>query len=601
MFSNKPSVNILTSLLVAHGVKHAVVCPGSRNAPIVHNLNECPDITCYPITDERSAGFFALGIAQATDEPVVVGVTSGTALLNLAPAVAEAHYQHQSLIVVSADRPTEWIDQLDGQTLQQPGALAPWVKKTITLPDLPPLPSLLSPPSSIVSPLSSFLSPLHWHCNRLVNEALIEATDDTHPCVHINVPLSEPLFDFSVETLPEERVIRRYAPATDYSCLPQQLLDDLQLAERPLIVFGQLSPRRFHYEGIDHLFSHIIVLHEALAPFTSVSLFDEVLSDKRLMLSDSTSTAEQKALNTQHSTFNIYPDFILYVGDAIVSKRLKHFLREAKDARTWRISLTGEVEDTFQNLRGIIVGDAEAILQALDSKFSSLAPHLSPHAAHYRRQWLHLLSDARQQLDNAPLTFSEEGAVRLLEQQLSSLPSHPSVHYANSTAVRLANRYAKGHPVWCNRGTNGIEGSLSTATGFAAGLLSVECVLLSDVTRHSTLNAQHPIVFCVIGDLSFFYDQNALWNTLLPTLNLRILLLNNGHGAIFDHLPNLSQSAAHPTLVAGTHHTTAEGICLQCGVSRQVATDIEQLQKGILWLADAEARGPRLLEIMLAQ
>ena len=552
MYSDKNSVNILTSLLVAHGVKHAVVCPGSRNAPIVHNLNECPDITCYPVTDERSAGFFALGIAQATDEPVVVCVTSGTALLNLTPAVAEAHYQHQSLIVISADRPTEWIDQLDGQTLQQPGALEPWVKKTFSLPDL--------------SSLASHLTPLHWHCNRLVNEALIEATDDTHPCVHINVPISEPLFDFTTEKLPEERVIRRYAPATDYSCLPQQLLDDLLNAERPLIVFGQLSSHRFHYEGVDHLFSHIIVLHEALAPFTSVSPFEEVLMSPISHLS---------------------PDFILYVGDAIVSKRLKHFLREANNARTWRISLTGEMEDTFQNLRGIVVGDAEAILQALDSKFSSLIPRLSPQTANYRRQWLHLLSDARQLLDNAPLTFSEEGAVRLLEQQISPLlsPLAPnftplSVHYANSTAIRLANRYAKGHPVWCNRGTNGIEGSLSTAAGFAAAVLP-------------------SLVFCVIGDLSFFYDQNALWNTLLPNLNLRILLLNNGHGAIFDHLPGLSQSAAHPTLVAGAHHTTAEGICRQCSVIRQVATDMDQLQEGILWLADAEAKGPRLLEVLL--
>ena len=348
MYSDKNSVNILTSLLVAHGIKHAVVCPGSRHAPIVHNLNECPDITCYPVTDERSAGFFALGIAQATDEPVVVCVTSGTALLNLTPAVAEAHYQHQSLIVISADRPAEWIDQLDGQTLQQPGALEPWVKKTFSLPDL--------------SSLASYLTPLHWHCNRLVNEALIEATDDTHPCVHINVPISEPLFEFTTEKLPEERVIRRYAPATDYSCLPQQLLDDLLNAERPLIVFGQLSSHRFHYEGVDHLFSHIIVLHEALAPFTSVSPFEEVLMSPISHLS---------------------PDFILYVGDAIVSKRLKNFLREANNARTWRISLTGEMEDTFQNLRGIVVGDAEAILQALDSKFSSLIPRLTPQTANY--------------------------------------------------------------------------------------------------------------------------------------------------------------------------------------------------------------------------
>ena len=117
MYSNKEQVNILTALLVAHGVRHAVVCPGSRNSPIVHNLNECPDIACYPVTDERSAGFYALGMSQARRQPVVVCVTSGTALLNLAPAVAEAYYQHIPIVVISADRPAAWIDQLDGQTI----------------------------------------------------------------------------------------------------------------------------------------------------------------------------------------------------------------------------------------------------------------------------------------------------------------------------------------------------------------------------------------------------------------------------------------------------------------------------------------------------
>ena len=132
MYSNKQNVNILTALLISHGVRHAIVCPGSRNAPIVHNLNECPDIQCYPVTDERSAGFYALGMAQALNAPVAVCVTSGTALLNLMPAVAEAYYQHQPLIVISADRPQEWIDQLDGQTLPQPGALGRFVRKTVS-------------------------------------------------------------------------------------------------------------------------------------------------------------------------------------------------------------------------------------------------------------------------------------------------------------------------------------------------------------------------------------------------------------------------------------------------------------------------------------
>ena len=116
VYSNKENVNILTSLLVAHGVSYAVVCPGSRNAPIVHNLVTCPDIDCFSVTDERSAGFYALGMAQATLSPVAVCVTSGTALLNLLPAVAEAYYQHVPLVVISADRPPQWIDQLDGQT-----------------------------------------------------------------------------------------------------------------------------------------------------------------------------------------------------------------------------------------------------------------------------------------------------------------------------------------------------------------------------------------------------------------------------------------------------------------------------------------------------
>ena len=577
MYSNKENVNILTALLVAHGIKHAVVCPGSRNAPIVHNLNECPDITCYPVTDERSAGFFALGIAQATDEPVVVCVTSGTALLNLAPAVAEAHYQHQSLIVVSADRPAEWIGQLDGQTLSQPGALAPWVCKTVNLPEVS---------SGELSTLSSQFSVLHsklpkaWYCNRLVNEALIEATSDRHPCVHINVPISEPLFDFSVAQLPEERVIRRYSPAVDYDCLPQPFIDDFLQARRPLIVFGQLSPRRFRYEGVDQLFSHVIVLREALAPFTSVSHFDSVL--ERGMVSGDGCL--------------LPPDFILYVGDAIVSKRLKHFLRQATDARCWRISLTGDVEDTFQNLRGIVVGDAEFVLQSLNNKMDKYKCAHPAERVNFRRQWLRLLKETKEQAEAEQLPWGEAAAVQLFEQQLNVMfTPHPSpltlhqtpfaVHYANSTPIRLANRYAHGHPVWCNRGVNGIEGTLSTAAGFS--------VALASLTNHFS-----PFTFCVIGDLSFFYDQNALWNQNIGG-NLRILLLNNGHGAIFDQLPGLSESPVSHTFVAGQHQATAEGICRQNHVEYMKATNMDELHQGIDRLLREDSSRPVLLEVIV--
>ena len=537
MYSDKENVNMLTALLVAHGVHHAVVCPGSRNAPIVHNLNECPDVHCWPVTDERSAAFFALGIIQATEQPVAVCVTSGSALLNTLPAVAEAYYQQLPLIVVSADRPAAWIDQTDGQTLQQPRALEPWVAKSVSLPE----------PTTDTE---------RWHCNRLLNEALIEVTDEAHRPVHINVPISEPLFSFTTPQLPRERVIHRYAPLADYDCLCSELVDDFLNAERPLVVFGQMAPGSFSPGVADHLFSHVMALHEALADFPSVCHVDEVLAKP---LADATP---------------LLPDFVLYVGGGLVSKHLKRFLRQAHDARVWRVSLTGQVEDTFQNLRGIIVGDAEFVIQSLSNKLArrhaeGTVAALAARTA-YRRRWLALLKQADSHAGSYQPPYSQMAAVRGFEARLASAAYSCRVHYANSSAIRLANIYARHH-VFCNRGVNGIEGSLSTAAGYAA--------------------AQPSVTFCVIGDLSFFYDQNALWTH--PSL--RILLLNNGKGGIFDRLPGLSGSPAHPQLVAGSHATTAQGVCQQYGVDYRSAGDTAQLEEGLDWLT-SEAIGKPPLE-----
>ena len=498
-YSNKENVNILTALLVAHGVRHAVVCPGSRNAPVVHNLNACPDITCYPVTDERSAGFYALGMAQCLQKPVVVCVTSGTALLNLAPAVAEAYYQHQPLVVISADRPQQWIDQLDGQTLPQPDALGRFVRKAVSLPE----------PHDAES---------HWHCNRLVNEALMVQ----HAPVHINVPITEPLFDFTTACLPQERKIELVS-----ADMPPHILSHVcrmfMQAKRPMLIAGQ--PMNPH-------------LDEA------VSL---VKDDERYV-----------------------PDFVLYTGGSIVSKRLKHFLRKARE--TWVVNATGEVTDTFQNLTQVIVGDGAVVA---DQVRFMLEQQQHP----FVQLWNDLLAKVHQHAEHYEPVYSEMAAVKCFEAHLSSLTSHhfsAFVHYANSTPIRLANIYARHHVVFCNRGVNGIEGSLSTAAGFS-------CV------------TDDP-VFCVIGDLSFFYDQNALWNQNLRG-NLRILLLNNGKGGIFNMLPGLEQSPARDLFVAAAHHTSAEGICRQNNIVYQRAGNMDELQQGINALLSMEGLRPVLLEV----
>ena len=497
MYSNKDNVNILTALLVAHGIRHAVVCPGSRNAPIVHNLNECPDIQCFPVTDERSAGFYALGMSQCLREPIAVCVTSGTALLNLAPAVAEAYYQHIPLVVISADRPQQWIDQLDGQTLPQPDALGRFVRKAVTL-------------------MEPHNDEEHWYCNRLINEALMVR----HAPVHINVPITEPLFDFSVAALPRERKI---------ACLPADIQPTtlahlgrmLMQSKRPMLITGQpWNP---------HLDEAVLLVQD----------------DERYV-----------------------PDFVLYIGGSIVSKRLKHFLRKAKE--TWMVNETGEVNDTFMNLTHVIVGDGEVVADHIRFLLED-----QPHP--FVQMWDELVRRIHSQTTAYEPVYSQMAAVKCFETHLSpqTLDLRPVTHYANSSAIRLANIYAQ-HPVFCNRGVNGIEGSLSTAAGFS-------CVTDDKV-------------YCVIGDLSFFYDQNALWNQNLRG-NLRILLLNNGKGGIFHMLKGLEQSPARDKFVAAEHHTSAEGICQQNHVTYLKATNMEEMQEGIATLLNKDSDTPVLLEV----
>ena len=494
MYSNKENVNILTALLVEHGVRHAVCCPGSRNSPIVHNLNESPDIKCYPVTDERSAGFYALGMSQCLQEPVAVCVTSGTALLNLAPVVAEAYYQHVPLVVISADRPPQWIDQLDGQTLPQSDALGRFVRKAVSLPE---------PHNDEEC----------WYCNRLVNEALLEK----HGPVHINVPISEPLFGYSVAALPEERKME-LLPADISNQTLSHVCRMFILSKRPLLIAGQpMNPG-----------------------------YDEAVC----LIGDDES---------------YIPDLVLYIGGSIVSKRLKHFLRKAKE--TWAVNATGEVTDTFMNLTRVIQGDPAVVEDQIRFLLEQ-----QPHP--FIQKWEALLAKVRAHAAAYQPAYSEMAAVKCFERLMGTGPVG-CVHYANSTSIRLANIFAQ-HSVYCNRGVNGIEGSLSTAAGFSV------------VTDEN--------VYCVIGDLSFFYDQNALWNQNLRG-NFRILLLNNGKGGIFNLLRGLEQSPARDQFVAAEHHTSAEGICQQNNVVYLKATNMEEMQQGISTLLKINSSRPVLLEV----
>lgn len=545
MYSNKENVNILTSLLLEYGVSDAVVCPGSRNAPIVHNLSVCEAIRCRPVTDERSAAFYALGLAIATRRPTVVCVTSGSALLNVMPAVAEAAYQHVPLVVISADRPQQWIDQLDGQTIPQPDALGRFVRKAVQLPE----------PHNDEE---------RWLCRRLVNEAMHLATCRQGAPVHINVPISEPLFEFDTEQLPQLsrfNNIKRAAIKDASMDMPVAFHE----AKRPMIVIGQLAHGTISHETIRSLSEKYVVMSEPLSNPSYMTIhFDEAI---RYIVSDNSSINDDEDDKTAY-----YPDYVIYVGDTLVSKPARRFLRNAKAPSCLITPDAADIHDPLMTLTDIVECDTDSINALLASLCD--APDTDERCRFHDR-WQSFLDACAAHADAYAPEYSQMATVKYFEEQLADLDIDICVHYANSSAVRLACIYAQ-HYVWCNRGVNGIEGSLSTAAGFSL--------------------ATHDMTVCVIGDLSFFYDQNALWNSNLRG-NLRIILLNNRGGGIFRQLPGLSDSPAADDLVMASHENTAQGICTQNDIGYMSAKSMDEMQIGIVTLLTRESERPMLLEV----
>lgn len=543
MYSDKENINILTSLLVSYGVRHIVVCPGSRNAPLVHNFDVSPDITTHAVTDERSAAFFALGLRLRLRQPVAVCVTSGSALLNTMPGAAEATYQHEGIIIISADRPQAWIGQLDGQTMPQHGALGTFASPSVSLPE----------PHNDTE---------RWLCRRLICEAMIANTCPPFPSVHINVPVSEPLFGFSTPCLPE-------IPPVGIADLDDQngretLRRILKGKRRLMVISGQTSDDSAAGLLMDKA-SGCVFVAEWLSPYGRVRHIDEILR---------TTCAEELD--------NMRPDCIVYIGGHTVSKRLRHYMRSL-DSRTMFITVSddGMLHDVSQHTTLVVKATAGDFIRMICN--GAICPDAD---MEFVRRWHDMDNMAARRISASCPPYSQMLAIRRLEENIDN--SKDIVCYANSLSVRAGMMYASAYR-YCNRGLNGIEGTLSMAAGMAAGAKE------EGMTAGNMTAAQN--VYCVIGDLSFFYDSNALWIQELAG-NMRIMLINNQCGAIFGMLPGLDRSPAHKPLIAAGHNATAEGICSQYGMEYYRATDTPSLEEGIRLLTSGVHDRPVVLEVL---
>lgn len=539
MYSDKKNVLQLVALLKAYGIRYMVLSPRSRNSPVVHSLVVDPFFSCYTVVDERSAGFFAIGIIQQVRQPVAVCCTSGTAVLNLGSAVAEAFYQQLPLLVITADRPASWIGQMDGQTLPQPGIFRTLVKKSVQLPE----------------PLQA---EDEWYGNRLINEAILALTHAGSPGpVQINIPLSEPLFRYTAEQLPEVKRIRYPFPVkTLGDSTLKSYQERLATCSGCLLLVGQSLPDTGFQQAMETFAGQTtcVVLAEHLANLPGsyvIRDFDSIL----YMLSPE-----------EYPEYK--PDILITMGGHIVSKRIRQFLRTYKPKEHWHITPSaGDIPDTFQSVTDIIETDPLCFLQQMN--------RVPLPASGEKKQYLSLWKEKSQALQEVSLPFSDLYAVRSLMQVL---PEHSALHLGNSSSVRYAQLFPLPEHirVYGNRGTSGIDGSLSSATGYAT--------------------VSEGLTFLLIGDLSFFYDMNGIWNKHTGS-NLRIFLNNNGGGEIFHALPGLNRSEALEPYITGAHRTQAKGWAESLGFTYLSAGNKEELTEHLPVFTRVQQDRAILLEV----
>lgn len=412
-----PQVRELAALMQAHGVTRCVLCPGSRNSPVVRTLTALPAFTCRAVTDERSAGFIALGWANQAQAPVAVCVTSGSALLNLHPAVAEAYYCHLPLLIISADRPAAWIGQQAGQTLPQPGAFGSLTPCSVQL------------PGSMDTTLDA------WHTNRLINEALLALRRGAGSPAHINIPLREPLCEMEEGELPHARVIDRLDLSQASSA--HELTALISTSTRRLLLLGQLSDPPIWATELAAQGWAIAGEHLSQAQGIAQTCPDLLLGS---------TPAKEWA-----------PELLLTYGGHLISKRLKQLLLTHPPKLHLHLSEGGELIDTFCCLTHCLQGTPQQLIRALAN-----SPEASPQTQAYAARWA------------SPLPQPSRGkrpwsGVRAVGELMAHLQPGNTLHLANSSAVRYAQLFSlpPGIHIRCNRGVNGIEGCLSSAIGHA--------------------------------------------------------------------------------------------------------------------------------------
>ncbi len=493
--------------LARSGVRHAVICPGSRSTPLALSFAGCETIRVWTLIDERSAAFFALGIAKATGMPVVLICTSGTAAANFLPAVAEAKLGRVPLLILTADRPPELRDVGAPQAMDQTrlyGAHAKW---------------------SVEMALPEASATLLRYSRTMAGRAVATARARPQGPVHLNMPFREPLVpalmagaeDVESQEMPGagrpdlqpyvEAPSPRLALPTDVLA---SLATSLERHEHGLIVVGPQTD------------ATLAAPLTRLADRLGYPILADPLSQLRHGSFDHTLVVDSYDAFLRDAAFVQAngPELVLRFGAMPTAKPLLLFLQAHPACRQIVVDGAGGWNDPMLAAEHMLHVDEHLLIDELLARLPS-----RPRVTAWTRSWQTTASLTRSTLDEAIALLPEPFEGRVFGELAELLPAGTTLVVGNSMPIRDCDTFLAGSRqplrVIGNRGVNGIDGVVSTALGLAAA--GEEVVL-------------------VLGDLSFYHDLNGLLAAKLHRLRLTVIVINNDGGGIFSFLPQ----AAYP-------------------------------------------------------
>lgn len=487
----------IISALKEYNIRNCVLSAGSRNVPFVHSVEKDPFFKCYSVVDERSAGYFAIGLAQELNEPVVISCTSSTATCNYWPPVAEAYYQNVPLVILTSDRNPSMLGQWEDQMIDQVNMYERHVKKSVNLP--------------IINDTDD-----EYYAERLINEALLELNHNGKGPVHINIPMKSYNNSFNTKDLPKFKKINRICKFDD-DIVWNKYAEELKKYKKILVVCGQNS-----YVS-DELNIEIKKFFQKFNCAFSTEYMSNINLDEGLNLN----IVMDPRYATTKKISNYVPDLIISFGGNIFSGVKEQLRKFYKDTKHWSIQENGKVCDAFKSLDSIFECPPEYFFKKINSICKS-----SNDLIYY--------NDLKKYVDSVIFPKFEYSHVYAIKKIVETIPENSILHLSINDSIRITN-FFKLHnniKVYANIGTHGIDGCLSSFLGQAAA------------------HPEKP-AYLIIGDLAYFYDMNA---TRLNSIgkNVHILMINNEGGSEFyfnkmwkDEYSDLHTTARHKNIAKG--------------------------------------------------